>query len=133
MFPATLYLHLQLPYSLGQPGSAYHVPSNSSSASLTATFLRSIWLSISCPQQLYIRISNSYLPQVHLDKHIMSPATLYQNLQQLPSSGPSGSAYHVPSSNSSTESPTATINYPKKPGFNLYELRYCAYITYNSE
>ena len=24
-----------------------------------------------------------------------------------------------------------TMNYPKKPGFNLYESRYCAYITYS--
>ena len=24
-----------------------------------------------------------------------------------------------------------TINYPKKPGFNLYQLRHCAYITYS--
>ena len=24
---------------------------------------------------------------------------------------------------------SATVNYPKKPGFNLYQLRHCAYIT----
>ena len=24
-----------------------------------------------------------------------------------------------------------TVNYPKKPGFNLYQLRHCAYITYS--
>ena len=29
------------------------------------------------------------------------------------------------------KSPVYTVNYPKKPGFNLYQLRHCAYITYS--